>query len=118
MDIVRSSDVFQRQGAISRCHDFPMTLILEVELFEVWGIDFMGPFVSSYGQNYILVVVEYVTKWDDSVVLPDNDGNIVSMFLKKNIFSRFGTYRAIISDGGSHFCNKVFSELMTKYRVK
>jgi len=95
-----------------------MTPILEVELFDVWGIDFMGPFVSLYGKKYILVAVDYVSKWVEAVALPENDGKSVAGFLKKNIFSRFGTPRAIISDGGSHFCNKVFSALLTKYGVK
>ncbi|XP_049363658.1 uncharacterized protein LOC125828385 [Solanum verrucosum] len=54
----------------------------------------------------------------DVVSLPENDGKSVVGFLKKNIFSRFGTSRAIISDGGSHFCNKVFSVFLMKYGVK
>ncbi|XP_015168651.1 uncharacterized protein [Solanum tuberosum] len=87
---------------------------MEVELFDVWGIDFMGPFVSSYGQKYILVAVDYVSIWFEAIALPLNDGKSVASFLKKNIFSKFGTPRAIISDGGSHFCNKVFSALLTK----
>ena len=60
--MVESCDVCRSQAAISRRHELPMTL-LKVELFDVWGIDFMGPFVSSYGQKYILVVVDYVSKW-------------------------------------------------------
>ncbi|XP_049391516.1 uncharacterized protein LOC125855908 [Solanum stenotomum] len=64
------------------------------------------------------VVVDYVSKWVKAVALPENDGKSVVGFLKKNIFSRFGIPRAIISDGGSHFCNKVFSALLTKYGVK
>ncbi|XP_049369932.1 uncharacterized protein LOC125834821 [Solanum verrucosum] len=106
------------QGAISRRRELPMTPILEVELFDVWGIDFMGPFVSSYGKKYILVAMDYVSKWVEVVALSENDGKSVVGFLKNNIFSRFGTPRAIISDGGSHFCNKVFSALLTKYGVK
>ncbi|XP_015167995.1 uncharacterized protein [Solanum tuberosum] len=94
-----------------------MTPILEVELFDVWGIDFMAPFVSSYRKKYILVTVDYVSKWVEVVALPENDGKSVAGFLKKNIFSRFGTPRAIISDGGSYFCNKVFSALLTKYGI-
>ncbi|XP_015162808.1 uncharacterized protein [Solanum tuberosum] len=91
MDVVRSCDVCQRQGAISRRHELPMTPILEVELFDVWGIDFTGTFVSFYGQKYILVAVDYVSKWVEAVALPENDGKSVAGFLKKNIFSKFGT---------------------------
>lgn len=91
--------------------------MLEVELFDVWGIDFMGPFPDSHGQKYILVAVDYVSKWVEAVALPTNDSKAVIKFIQKNIFSRFGTPRAIISDGGSHFCNKHLDALLKKYGV-
>ena len=71
-----------------------------IELFDVWGIDFMVPFVSSHGVKYILVEVDYVSKWVEAIALANNEGKSVTAFLKKNIFSRFGTPRVIISDGG------------------
>ncbi|XP_070013494.1 uncharacterized protein [Nicotiana sylvestris] len=82
-----------------------------------WGIDFMGSFVSSCGNTYILAVVDYVSKWVDAVALPNNEARSVVAFLKKNIFTRFGTPRAIISERGSHFFNKAFDTLLTKYSV-
>ncbi len=84
----------------------PLPGILEIELFDVWGIVFMGPFPSSRGNKYILVGVDYVSKWVEVVVISTNDARVVTWFLKRNIFIRFGTPRAIISDGGSHFCNQ------------
>ena len=89
-----------------------------IELFNVWGIDFMGPFVSSHRMKYILVAVYYVSKWAEAITLAHNEGKSVTAFLKKNIFSRFGTPRAIISDGGSHFCNNLFKVLLEKYGVR
>ena len=83
----------------------PLQNIIEVEVFDCWGIDFVGPFPSSYGNKYILVVIDYVSKWVEAVATPKNDAKIVVKFLKKNIFSRFGVPRVLISDGGSHFCN-------------
>jgi len=83
----------------------PLNNILEVELFDIWGIDIMGPFPSSCLNQFILVAVDYVSKWVESVALPTNDVRVVAKFLKKNIFTRFGTSRAIISDGGKYFCN-------------
>ena len=65
-----------------------------------------------------VLVVDYVYKWVEYVSLPENDGKSVATFLKKNIFVRFGKPRAIIRDGGSHICNKVFRELLIKYEVK
>ncbi|XP_070039558.1 uncharacterized protein [Nicotiana tomentosiformis] len=81
------------------------------------GIKFMEPFVSSYGNKYILVAVDYVSKWVEAVALPSNDAKGVIGFLRKNIFTRFGTPRAIISDGGTHFCNRSFAKLLEKYGI-
>ena len=89
-----------------------------IELFDVWGIDFMVPFVSSHGMNYILVAVDHIYKWVEAISLANNEGKSVATFLKKNIFSRFGTPREIISDWGSHFCNRLFKGLLEKYGVR
>ena len=77
----------------------------------------MGPFVCSHGMKYIVVEVDYVSKWVEAIVLANNEGKSVTALLKKKIFSRFGTPRAVISDGGSHFCNKLFKGLLEKYGV-
>ena len=68
----------------------------------------MGPFPQSFGNLYILLAVDYVSKWVEEVACPRNDTNTIVSFLQKNILSRFGTPRTIISDGGSHFANKIF----------
>nr|GEX61269.1 reverse transcriptase domain-containing protein [Tanacetum cinerariifolium] len=86
------------------------------EIFDVWGIDFMGPFPSSRGNKYILVAVDYLSKWVEVKVLPTNDARVVCKFLK-SLFARLGIPRAIISDRGTHFCNDQFSKVMLKYGV-
>ncbi|KAK6120517.1 hypothetical protein DH2020_045740 [Rehmannia glutinosa] len=100
---VQQCDRCQRMGNISRKHEMPMTNVIEVELFDVWGIDFM---------------VEYVSRWVEAIPSQTNDTQVVMRFLKKNIFTRFGTLRALIRDGGSHFVNKLMSNLLAKYGVK
>lgn len=72
----------------------------------------MGPFPVSFTNKYILVGVDYVSKWVEAEACATNDAHVVLKFLKKNIFNRFGTPRAIISDGGTHFCNKIFEKLL------
>nr|GEZ59283.1 reverse transcriptase domain-containing protein [Tanacetum cinerariifolium] len=74
------------------------------EIFDVWGIDFMGPFLSSKGNKYILVAVDYLSKWVKAKALPTNDARVVVKFLK-SLFSWFGTPKAIINDRGTYFCN-------------
>ena len=96
----------------------PLNQILVVDLFDVWGIDFMGLFPSSFGYIYILVGVDYVSKWVEAVPCRAADHRVVLKFLKENNFSRFGVPKAIISYGGSHFYNKPFENLLTKYGVK
>ena len=115
---VKLCDQCPRMGNISKRHEIPLQGILVVQLFDVWGMDFMGPFPVSYGNIYILLAVDYVSKWVEAAACPRNDANIVVGFLQRNILSRFGTPRTIISDGGSHFANKVFDKLMSRYGIK
>ena len=95
----------------------PLNSVLVCDIFDVWGIDFMGPFPKSNGNEYILVVMDYVSKWVEAAETSTNDARIIIKFLKKNIFTRFGTPKAIISDGGKHFCNNLFDKLVSKYGV-
>ena len=107
----------QQRGNISRKDMMPLNPILVVEIFDVWGIDFMGPFPLSFGFEYILVAVDYVSKWIEAVATRTNDHKVVIKFIQHNIFSRFGCPRAIISDGGAHFTNRHFDALMKKYGI-
>ncbi|KAG7572475.1 Retrotransposon gag domain [Arabidopsis suecica] len=116
---IAKCDPCQRMGNITRRNEMPQNPILEVEVFDVWGIDFMGPFnPASYGNKYILVAVDYVSKWVEAIASPTNDHKVVLKLFKSIIFPRFGIPKAVISDGGSHFINKVFESLLKKHGVK
>ncbi|GJZ20005.1 reverse transcriptase domain-containing protein [Tanacetum coccineum] len=115
-ELVKNCDSCQRQGKISQRDEMPQNSIQVCEIFDVWGIDFMGPFPSSRGNKYILVAVDYLSKWVEAKALPTNDARVVVKFLK-SLFARFGTSRAIINDRGTHFCNDKFSKVMSKYGV-
>ena len=78
----------------------------------------MGPFPMSFGYSYILVGVDYVSKWVKVTPCKIDDHRVVLKFLKENLFSKFGVPKAIISDGGTHFYNKPFENLLVKYGVK
>ena len=116
-EFVQTCDSCQRSGNISKKDEMLQTGILEVEIFDVWGIDFMGPFPSSEGNRYILVCVDYVSKWVEAQACINNDAKTVCKFLKK-LFARFGMPRVIISDGGTHFCNKNMEVLLARYGVR
>ncbi|RDX62766.1 gag-pol, partial [Mucuna pruriens] len=79
----------------------PQQPILFCEIFEVWGIDFMGSFPVS----------------NEAIATKTNDAKVVVDFLKSNIFCPFGVPKVLISDQGSHFCNRAISSLLHKYGV-
>nr|GEV41210.1 reverse transcriptase domain-containing protein [Tanacetum cinerariifolium] len=106
----------RKQGKFSQRYEMPHNAIQVCEIFDVWGIDFMGPFPSSKGNKYILVAVDYFSKWVEANEHPINDARVVVKFLK-SLFSRFRIPRAIISDRRTHFCNDQFARVMTKYGV-
>lgn len=116
-DFCKACERCQKLGGISRRNMMPLNPILIIEIFDCWGIDFMGPFPPSFGYLYILVAVDYVSKWIEAVPCKTNDHKTVLRFLKENVLSRFGTPRTIISDGGMHFCNRPFEALMKKYGI-
>ncbi|WZZ43082.1 hypothetical protein YC2023_039341 [Brassica napus] len=117
-DFVSKCDSCQRRGNITKRNEMPQNPILEVEVFDVWGIVFMGPFPSSFGNKYILVAVDYVSKWVEAIASPTNDARVVTKMFRSIIFPRFGVPRVVISDGGSHFINKLLEGLLKKSGVK
>nr|GEY53111.1 reverse transcriptase domain-containing protein [Tanacetum cinerariifolium] len=115
-DMIKTCDTCQRQGKISQKDEMPQNTIQVCEIFNVWGIDFISPFPSSKENKYILVAVDYLSKWVEAKALPTNDARVVVKFLK-SLFSQFGIPRVIISDRGTYFCNDQFTRVMIKYGV-
>ena len=78
----------------------------------------MGLVPPSFGNNYVLVAVDYMSKWVEVVAFPTNDAKVIVDFLKNYIFSSFGVPRALISDEGAHFLKKLMENLLRKYNAK
>ena len=80
-------------GNISKRNEMPLQGILVVQIFDVWGIDFMGPFPSSFGNIYILLTVDYVSKWVEATTCPKNDATTVVrwVYTKKHFEQIWGT---------------------------
>nr|KAJ0212571.1 hypothetical protein LSAT_V11C400157210 [Lactuca sativa] len=108
----KSCEWCQRTGNISQKNQMPQNPILVCENFDVWGIDSMGPFYVSF-----LLAVDYVSKWVEVRAARSDDAKTVLDFLKSNVFVRFSVPRALISDRGRHFCNKMMEALLRKYIV-
>jgi hypothetical protein len=114
--LVETCDICQRQGNITKRDEMPQQSIQVCEVFDIWGIDFMGPFPQSNKHQYILVAVDYVSKWAEAKALPTNDARVVIDFLKQ-LFCRFGCPRALISDRGTHFANHQLAKVLKRYGV-
>nr|GEU46438.1 reverse transcriptase domain-containing protein [Tanacetum cinerariifolium] len=122
-ELVKNCDSCQRQGKISQKDEMPQNAIQVCEIFDVWGIDFMRPFPNSKGNKYILVAIDYLSKWVEAKALPTNDARLVVKFLK-SLFCQFGTPKAIISDrdkrsGGGYQLRTTFKTPIgcTPYRL-
>ncbi|GJY52200.1 reverse transcriptase domain-containing protein [Tanacetum coccineum] len=106
----------KRAGNISSRDETPQKYIQVCKIFDVWGIDFMGPFPSSNENKYILVAIDYVSKWVKAQAFPTSDARNVVNFLRR-LFARFGIPKALISDRGTHFCNYQIEKAMKRYGV-
>ena len=95
----------------------PLTNNLQIELFDVWGIDYMGPFLKSKNYEYILVVVDYVSKWVEAMPCKAADAKNSNKMFEETIFSRFRVPRMVISDGGTHFTNKNFHNYLSRHGI-
>ena len=120
-NFIRRCPKCQRHGGITARNVMPLTYNLQVELFDVWGINYMGPFVKSQGCEYILVAVDYISKWVEAMPCRAADAKHTRKIFHEIIFSRFGTPRMVISDGGSHFIDSAFrnflKELGTRHNI-
>jgi hypothetical protein len=95
----------------------PLTNNLQIELFDVWGIDYMGPFPKLKNYEYILVAVDYVSKWVEAMPCRAADVRNYKKMFKEIIFLRFGVPRMVISDGGTHFTDKGFHRYLMKHGI-
>ncbi|CAM8917024.1 unnamed protein product [Rhodiola kirilowii] len=110
-------DRCQRVGNVSARNEMPQVPIMVNDVFDIWGIDFMRPFPVSCGYTYILVAVDYVSKWVEAKATRCDDAKTVIDFLRTNLFCSYGVPKAIISDQGTHFCNRMMASTLKHYHV-
>ena len=97
-DFIRRCRNCHKQGGITARIAMPLTYNLQVELFDVWGIDYMGPFPKSQNCEYILVTMDYVSKWVEAIPYRAADAKHACKMFHEIIFPWFGTPRMVISD--------------------
>jgi transposase InsO family protein len=117
MSFVQRCIQCQRHGNINTRDAMPLTLNLQIDIFDVWGIDFMGPFPNSEGYEYILVVVDYVSKWVEALPCRVVDAMHSKKMFYEVIILRYGAPRIVISDGGSHFIDRTFQKALSEVGV-
>jgi transposase InsO family protein len=96
----------------------PLKYNLQIDLFDVWGIDFIRPFKNAHGYDYILVMVDCVSKWVEAMPCRKASTEESITMIKNVIFPRFGTPRILISDGGTHFTGKNFKKCLSKLGIE
>jgi hypothetical protein len=95
----------------------PLTNNLQIKFFDVWGIDYMGPFPKSKQCEYILVAVDYISKWVKALPCRAADSNHAKRMFAETIFPCFGVPCMVISDGGSHFIDRKFQRFLHNHGV-
>ncbi|XP_062230145.1 uncharacterized protein LOC133927758 [Phragmites australis] len=96
----------------------PLNYNLQLDLFDVWGIDYIGPFENFHGYEYIMVAVDYVSKWVEAIPCKNATSKETMKLFKDVIFPRYGVPRVIISDGGSHLIEKDFRKVLEKAGIE
>jgi hypothetical protein len=108
----------QKHGNINTRDAMPLTNNLQIELFDVWGIDYMGPFLKSKNYEYILVAVDYVSKWVEAMPCKNANARHSQRMFEEIIFLRFGMPRMVISDGGTHFIGRKFHLYLKDHGIR
>ncbi|KAL3692362.1 hypothetical protein R1sor_006013 [Riccia sorocarpa] len=117
---ISACDECQRYGKPSQFHRMTLTPIMASQPFQRWAIDFMGPISpkAGYSQHeYILVAVDYVTKWAEVQSTRKNNADTVIRSLEDCIITRYGLPMAITSDNSTHFVNIAMKHVLSSYGI-
>jgi hypothetical protein len=117
-DFIRRCGACQKHGNINSRDAMPLTNNLQIELFDVWGIDYMGPFPKSKNCEYILVAVDYVSMWVEAMPCRAAIAKHSKKMFHEIIFPRFGVPIMVISDGGTYFTDRNFRHYLLKHGIR
>jgi hypothetical protein len=98
----------------------PLAPQLTLQVFEKLAIDFVGPInplVKRTGYRYIIIAIEYLTKWEEEIVVKDSSETTTAQFIFEDVITRFGCPNILMSDQGTHFINKTIESLTQEFEV-
>ena len=118
-ELVKKCKICQEHAQIPHLPSEPLTLITSPWPFQQWGLDLLGPLPVGKGQcRFIVVGVDYVTKWAEVEPLAMITEQKVRKFVWRSIICKFGIPRALVSDNGKQFDNPKFRDLCSELRIK
>jgi hypothetical protein len=106
-----------RHGNINTRDVMPLSLKIQIDIFDVCGMDFLGLFPNSEGCKYILVAIVYVSKWVEALPCWAANAMHSKRMFHEVIFPRYEVPRIVVSDGGSHFIDRTFCKALTEVGV-
>jgi hypothetical protein len=120
VDLCQRCDIYQRLEPMWQSGKGPLKPIMAFEPFMKWGLNFMGPIkpiAKNTSNQYIIVAINYATKWVEAKVFRDNTTKNIVKFIYENIIIRFGCPTHFVSDQGNHFINKTIEVLVEELMI-
>ena len=119
LDYVKSCEACQKSKRSQTIHKAPLTNMPIAEKFGRWHIDFLGPLTEAEdGSKYILLVVDSLTRWPEAFATKTTDSKVIADILYREIFSRYGAPKVLVSDRGQNFLSKLITALCEIFSVK
>jgi hypothetical protein len=120
VELCQNYDICQCLKHIWQSGKGPLKLVMTFEPFMKWGLDFMGPIktVARYTKNqYIIVIIDYTTKWVEAKTLHDNTTKNIVKFIYEKFIICFGCLTHLVNDQGIHFINKTIEILVEEFMI-
>ncbi|CAJ2629809.1 unnamed protein product [Trifolium pratense] len=118
-DHVKKCDKCQRHGDMHLAPPRELKSLSSPWPFAWWGMDLLGPFTKGLYQNrYLIVAVDYFTKWVEAEPLSDITSLRVLRFFKRNVLARFGIPQVVVTDNGTQFTDKDFQAFLVALGTK
>ena len=118
-DYVETCDTCQRTKVLRTGHPVPLSPLPIEDVFSRIHVDILGPLPKTKdGFQYILLVVDSFSKWTECFPLKTQEAKEVADILYREIFTRWGAPRAIVTDRAQNFLSKLVNALCELFDVK